>query len=348
MIRTFSIILSIALFSTNPGYCSFSKVGTAAAQFLKIGIGARAMGMGESFVAVADDASALYWNPAGLTNLSSISLSINHSQWFADISHDFIGLAIPIDKNSVLGVSAIALNTSEQEVTTVNQPDGIGVYYDVSDIAIGLSYARALTDRFATGLTMKYIQQNAYNESASTIAIDIGTYLRTGYRGLVIAMNMSNFGGTMQLQGRDLIALVDIDEGISGEYNPDARLNTESWPLSLNFRVGVAMDIVGHLESFFPMEDNRFMLAIDGNHPNDNNERVNIGGEYSWKETLFLRTGYSYKMNSNKDERQDAKRFAFGGGVKFSVGGHAMIVDYAMVDMNDLGKVGRLSAEFRF
>jgi len=195
---------------------------------------------------------------------------------------------------------------------------------------------------------MKYIQQNAYNESASTVAMDIGTRLHAGYRGLVIAMSMSNFGGTMQLRGRDLIALVDIDEGISGEYNPDARLRTESWPLPLNFRVGIAMDIVGRVESFFPMDNNRFMLAIDGNHPNDNNERVNIGGEYSWRETLFLRGGYSHMISSNKDERQNARRLAFGGGVRFSIGPQAMTVDYAMVDMNDLGKVGRLSAEFRF
>jgi hypothetical protein len=327
---------------------SFSKVGTAAAQFLKIGIGARAMGMGETFVAVANDATALYWNPAGLANLSSITLSINHTRWFADISHDFVGFAVPWGENNVLGVSAIALNTSEQEVTTVEEPDGTGIYYDVSDIAVGLTYARALTDRFSTGLTAKYIQQNAYNESASTIAIDIGTYLRTGYRGLTIAMCMSNFGGMMQMQGRDLIAIVDIDEGTSGDYNPDARLKTEKWPLSLHFRIGMAMDIVGGSESFVPSNDSRFMLAIDGNHPNDNNERVNIGGEYAWKEKLFIRAGYSHKFNSNSDEREDAQRLSFGGGVKFHIGRQAMSIDYALADLDDLGQVGRLSAEYRF
>lgn len=333
-------IIVFTLLVIKPGYSGFSKVGTAAAQFLKIGVGARAMGMGETFVAVANDASTLYWNPAGLTNLKTISLSLSHSAWFADISHDFVGLAIPWGNSNVLGLSAIALNTSEQEVTTINQPDGAGIFYDVSDIAIGISYARALTDRFSTGVTLKYIQQNAYNETANSIAFDIGTYLRTGYRGLTIAMCMSNFGGRLQLQGRDLIALTDIDDKIAGNYRTDARLKTESYPLPLNFRVGIALDLIGSAESFLPLEDNRFTIAIDGNHPNDNKERVNIGGEYAWKETIFARSGY--KIN------YDLEKWTFGGGLKFSFGPHDLCLDYALVDFGDLGKVSRFSVEMSF
>lgn len=340
MKKIFPLIIILFLLTIKPCFCGFSKVGTAAAQFLKIGIGARAMGMGGTFVAVANDATTLYWNPAGLTNINGISLSLSHSQWFADISHDYVGLAIPWGRNNFLGFSAIALNTSEQEVTTVNQPDGTGIYYDVSDLAIGLSFARALTDRFSTGLTVKYIQQNAYNESANTIAIDIGTYLRTGYHGLTIAMCVSNFGGKMQLGGRDLISLVDVDKNVEGNYNTDARLKTEPWPLPMNFRVGIAMDIIGGTDPFFNTENNRFTLAIDGNHPNDNNERVNIGGEYSWRETLFARVGY--KIN------YDVEKWAFGAGLKFNLGRQAMCVDYAMVDFGDLGMVSRFSVELKF
>ena len=306
------------------------------------------MGMGETFVAIANDATTHYWNPAGLSNLRKISLAVSHSIWFADIYHDYVGLAVPWGHSNVIGISAIALNTDEQEVTTVNQPDGTGVFYDVSDIAIGLSFARALTDRFSTGLTVKYIQQNAFNESANSMAIDIGTYLRTGYHGLTIAMCMSNFGGKMKLQGRDLITLTDIDKNIEGNYHVDARLKTEPWPLPLNFRVGAAMDIVGSAESLFVINNKRLTFAIDGNHPNDNNERINIGGEYAWNETLFARAGYSYKLNSNEDERRDAKKWAFGGGLKFNLGRQVMSFDCAMVDFGDLGKVSRFSLELRF
>ncbi|MBN1351481.1 PorV/PorQ family protein [candidate division KSB1 bacterium] len=328
------------IFSTGIVRADFSKVGTSAAQFLKIGIGARAMGMGETFVAVANDVSALYWNPAGLTNLSDISLIVSRSEWFAGINHDFAGLALPWGRNSVIGISAVALNVPEQEVTTIDQPDGTGIYYDVGDIAIGLSYARGLTDRFSTGITAKFIQQNAYNETANTFALDIGTTLRTGYRGLVIAMCMSNFGGRLQLDGRDLIILADIDKNLAGNYNADARLKTESYPLPLNFRVGLALDIVGGHDAFFPMAKNRFTLAIDGNHPNDNTERVNIGCEYTWNETIFARGGY--KIN------YDVEKWAFGAGLKFGVARQIMSLDYAMVDFGDLGKVSRFSVELAF
>ena len=87
-------------------------------------------------------------------------------------------------------------------------------------------------------MTIKYIQQNLYNESANSFAVDIGTFLRTGFHDLIVAMNMSNFGGSMQLEGRDLITITDINNQVSGNYNPDARLKTESWPLPLNFSGG--------------------------------------------------------------------------------------------------------------
>jgi len=339
MKKIFTFILIISL----PVTCfagGFSKVGTAVAQFLKIGVGARAVGMGETFAAVANDVSTLYWNPAGITNLKTISVGVSHSQWFADISHDYAGLIIPLSTSDVIGISAIALNTGEQEVTTVEQPNGTGIFYDVSDVAIALTYSRALTDQFSVGLTAKYIQQSLYNESASTFAIDLGTYLRTGFHNLVIAMCISNFGGSMQLEGNDLIALTDINNQISGEYNPDARLKTEAWPLPLNFRVGIAMDFVGGEDPVIGSEQHRFTVAIDGNHPNDNNERLNFGGEYAWDETVFARLGY--KMN------YDVEDWTFGVGFKFNISNQKIGFDYALVDYNDLGKVSRFSLELNF
>jgi hypothetical protein len=318
----------------------FSKVGTTAAQFLKISQGVRGAAMGDAFVAVANDVDALYWNPAGLTRINEISLDISHSQWFADISHNYAGFAVPLTENDFIGISAVGLSTPEQEVTTVEQPDGNGIYYKVSDIAIGVSYARVLTDRFSVGVTVKYIQQNAYNESANTFALDFGTLLRTGFYGLVIGMSITNFGGNLQLEGRDLISTSDINTSISGEYNPSSNLSTEEWPLPLNFRIGAAIDILGKKDPVFQSEEHRFTLAIDGNHPNDNNERANIGGEYAWNETLFLRTGYKIGY--------DVEKWTFGAGVKTKLADTQFIFDFAYVDYNDLGKVSRFSIGVQF
>jgi len=318
----------------------FSKVGTTAAQFLKMGVGARAMGLGGSFTALANDVSALYWNPAGITNLQGFSFAVTHTEWFANISHDFAGIVYPLNSSDVIALSVVALNTGEQEVTTVTQPEGTGIFYDVSDLAIAVSYARVLTDRFSVGLTIKYIQQNLYNESANTIALDLGTFLRTGFHNLVIAMNMSNFGGNMQLEGRDLITITDINNQVSGNYNPDANLKTEPWPLPLIFRIGIAMDVVGGGDPVIASEQNRLTLAIDGVHPNDNTEKVNIGGEYSWNENFFARLGY--KIN------YDVEKWTYGVGLKFNIAANQVGFDYALVDFSDLGKVSQISLELRF
>jgi hypothetical protein len=339
MKKIITIILFVALQSVNYGG-GFSKVGTTAAQFLKIGVGARAMGLGGSFTALANDVTSLYWNPAGITNINNFSLAVSHSEWFAEISHDFVGVVLPLSTSDIIALNVVALNTGEQEVTTVIQPEGTGVFYDVSDLSIGLSYARTLTDRFSVGLTVKYIQQNLYNESASTFAVDIGTTLRTGFHDLIIAMSMTNFGGNMKLEGRDLITISNTNSQASGSYNPDARLKTEPWPLPLMFRVGIAMDLIGGSDPFIDSEMNRFTMAIDGVHPNDNTEKVNIGGEYAWNETVFARLGY--KIN------YDVEKWTFGVGVKVNFGTQQAGFDYALIDFRDLGKVSQFSLQVSF
>ncbi len=339
MKKIITIILFVTFQAVNYGG-GFSKVGTTAAQFLKIGVGARAMGLGGSFTALANDVTSLYWNPAGITNINNFSLAVSHSEWFAEISHDFAGVVLPLSTSDIIALNVISLNTGEQEVTTVIQPEGTGIFYDVSDLTIGLSYARALTDRFSVGLTVKYIQQNLYNESASTFAVDIGTTLRTGFHDLIIAMSMTNFGGNMKLEGRDLITISNINNEGSGGYNPDARLKTEPWPLPLMFRVGIAMDLIGGSDPFVDSEMNRFTMAIDGVHPNDNTEKVNIGGEYSWNETVFARLGY--KIN------YDVEKWTFGVGVKVDFGTQQAGFDYALIDFRDLGKVSQFSLELNF
>ena len=328
------IILPTAIFGDD-----FSKVGTASAQFLKIGVGARAMGLGGTFTAIANDVSTIYWNPAGIANLKTTSIGFTHSQWFADISHDFAGVTIPLSSSDYLAVQATSLNTGEQEITTVTQPNGTGVFYDVRDLAIGLSYARQLTDRFSVGLSVKYVMQQLHNESASSITLDIGSYLRTGFHSLIIGMAISNFGGTMQLDGRDLIVITDLNSEVSGNYNPDARLTTQEYPLPLIFRVGLAMDFVGGDDPIISSEDNRITLAIEGTHLNDNNERINIGGEYSWTETVFVRAGYKFNY--------DSENWTFGAGFNIPIGGQNIVFDYAFIEFKDLGNVSQFSLEIR-
>ncbi|UCE06700.1 MAG: PorV/PorQ family protein [bacterium] len=332
-----SILLILIVFLTFTINNTFgqSKAGTSAAQFLKIGVGARAIGMGEAFVALSNDALALYWNPAGLALLENVNLTTTHTEWFAGLYHDFVGAGIPLGDFS-LGVSMMLLNSDEIEITTLEQPDGTGIYYDATDLSLAVSYARKLLDRFTVGITGKYIQQKLYNESASGLAIDVGTILHTGFHGLRIGMCLSNFGTEMKLDGRDLIVPYDPGEDIAITPSIEAKKSTEAWPLPANFRVGIAVDLLGTSgNSFISNESSRLTLALDGCHPTDNEERGNIGLEYMWNNRIALRMGYKYNYAE--------ENLTFGGGFNIGLGRANFVIDYAWADFGRLEYVHRFT-----
>lgn len=338
--RITAVVIAVLLLKPALPQESTSKAGTAGAQFLKIGVGARAMALAGAFGAVADDPSALYWNPAGLTKVRRLSFFGTHLQWFADLSHQFAGLVVPVGEHNTLGLSATFLNTGEIEITTIQEPAGTGFFYDASDVAIGLSYARQLTDRFSVGLTGKFVQQSIYNESASAFAVDIGTLLHTGFRGLKIGMQLSNFGGKLKLDGRDLIRSYDTNPRNTRNPGVESRLATEPWDLPLNFRVGVAMDVVGDGNSFLQSEASRLTVAVDGNHPIDGPEVAHFGVEYRWHSVLSLRGGY--RLN------YDVQDLTYGAGLQVPISEASFFFDFATTDLNDLGTVNFFSVRLEF
>ena len=311
----------------------FPKVGTTAAPFLKIGVGARAIALGGNFTALANDVTALYWNPAGITHLSSAAFSATHTNWFAGITHDAVQLAAPLGENAALGVDFIYLSSGDIEQTTFEEQDGNGIYYNVTDLALGLTYSRRLTDRFSVGIKAKYIRQTIFNEEATTVAFDFGTIYQTDFYGLRIGMNMANFGGSMTMTGDDLLVL--NNDPVTGDP-VETHLKTESWPLPIVFRLGLAIDLMGGTETLLPSEYHRLTLAVDGVHPNDNNETVGAGLEYMWNDFLALRLGYQHN--------RDVQDFSFGGGLQFRLSGIRFTVDYAYAAFGDLDTVQRFSA----
>jgi hypothetical protein len=318
-----------------------TKSGTAAAQFLKIGVGARAQAMGGSAAALSGDVFSLYWNPAGIADIHRVSWVGTHTRWFADITHQFTGLVLPVGLNSTLGVSATYLTMNEEEITTIESPGGTGLFWDASDIAGGISFATQLTDRFSIGITGKYVYQKVFNETASTLALDVGTLLKTGFKGLMIGMSFTNFGGDLQLAGRDLIRAYDPNPANSRNDDVDVRLHTEPWPLPVNFRVGLAMNLVGKSgESFLANDHHAVLLAIDANHPNDAAENVRFGLEYRLNRLLALRAGYKFN--------EDLVKFTFGGGLQVPLRQSLVTVDFATASYGELDYVNFLDLGFLF
>ncbi|MBN2009638.1 PorV/PorQ family protein [candidate division KSB1 bacterium] len=288
MKKTIFIILIIALL---PGLAlsqkNVSKVGTAAAAFLEIPVGSPAVGMGGAFVSVANDATALYWNASGITSVPTNEVLVMHNQWIAGTRFNFAAAVLKLGGTRTLGLSITTLSMDDMKVRTIDKPEGTGEYYSAGDLAVGLSYAWELTDRFAIGFTGKFIQQKIWHMSANAVAIDVGTKFRTDLlNGMVIGAAISNFGTSMQLAGRDARRFSRIDEtklGSNGQIPQNIEM--DSWDLPLMLQIGVSSDLI-------KTEAYRWTFAIDALHPSANYESINVGTELAFNEYFFLRGGY--------------------------------------------------------
>ncbi len=293
------------------GAQEFEKVGTIGAQFLKIGIGARAAGMGSAYVSVADDASAVYWNPAGVARVTRNVIAINHCDWAADIS--FSQAAYVFSPRYIPGMTALhirSLYMPEQLERTVYKAEvGTDRLFDNGDIAAGLTYARSLTDKFSAGLTFNFVHSSLADRTAQAYAFDFGTMYDTGFQSLRIGMAIQNIGTEMTF----------IEKTVK---------------LPTVFRVGMSMNV-------YESSQVRVLSAAEFSHPPDNNERANLGSEVGYKDFLYARGGYGFGY--------DAEGLALGVGFKVPTSRNAEArVDYAFSDMGYLGAIHRVSIDFRF
>ncbi len=314
-----------------------SKKGTTAAPFLSISQGARAAAMGSAFVAVADDWSSLYWNPAGIASLGN-GVMFDHTVWFADIGYNFIAGSINMGSLGSLGASLTTSNIGDMRVTTVDHPDGTGDVFNVSQVAFGLTYAIRLTDNFSIGFNPKYVYERIWNSSAGALAIDAGVKYVTPFDGIVLGMAISNFGQKMHMTGENTVILYDADpSSVANNGRIPAELSTGEWSLPLNFRVGIA---------YSPKisEMHKFTIAVDAMHPSDDYESVNVGGEYTFDDFISFRGGY--KALGLKESEES---FTLGAGVRqHLLGNITLMADYAYIDFGRLKNVQKITVGIGF
>ena len=260
---TFIIVLILACMPVAADNADIHEnAGTRAMTFLKIGVGAEAMSMGESQVAATDDLYASYWNPAGLARLQQPQLALMHNEWFAGINHEFVGFALPLKGVGTLGASASFLSFGELQgrdrdgnETTIFRP---------YDVALILSYARGFGSSLAFGVNAKFLREQIADESGTGIAFDLGGLYNFPETPLSLGFNAQHVG-------------------------PRVKFVEEAFGLPFTFRLGAA----------YRLWNDAFILTTDIIRPSDNDIAIGVGAGYTIGNILQLRTGYKYKIGGN-------------------------------------------------
>lgn len=231
---------------------TIQAAGTSSAQFLKMGAGARAAGMGDAFCSVSDDANATYWNPAGLAQVDSAELSMMHNSSIEETSYQYLSGAMPL-RNSTLGGFIQRLNVGTiDRYTAGNVREGS---FDAGSMAVGASIGRRIRENTMMGFTVKFVQESIEAESDTSFAGDFGFLHKA---------DSFNFGLAVQNIG------------------PGLKMVSESSPLPLTIRAGGSKMFV----------NKRLLGAVDLAKANDSDLSLNFGLEYKISDVVVLRGGY--------------------------------------------------------
>lgn len=344
------VMVLIACLSAPPEVEAASRVGTTGASFLELGFSSAGNGMGEAQVSLGHDISSVYWNPAGLAFLPTHQIQVSYLPWLLDINSSYVGGAFVHPNLGTFALSLFQTSFGEEKVTTVQKQTGTGELFDGQDLCLSLSYGRKLAQWFSFGASAKYINSRIWHENASAVAIDFGAIVNTWFfswtdkpgDGLNIGMSISNYGSRMQYDGIDLKETVDIEPDKEGNYGyVPARFETSSWELPLVARIGV---------SVLPLLTSRFRctLATDFLHANNNDEYVNVGGQFEMKYPALgvfaLRGGYRGLF---MDRSEYGLTLGFGFLLNY-LGNRALQIDYAFRDVGVLGGMHTYSVGFLF
>ncbi len=299
------------------------KIGGAGAQQLLIPVGSRAIALGGAFNAMVRGNEAIYWNPAGLSaSEASAEATFCNLQWLAGTQVNYFAISSKFGRIGSFGISAKIYDFGSFEQTTEYETEGTGIMIEPSNVVLGFTFSRQMTDRIFFGVNAKIISESFMRTSASGFAFDFGVqYVSSS--GIRMGLTLNNFGGMMQYRGEDLQRTVEMPYTEAGSATIDMRLESQSFELPSTFEIGLAYD-------YRVNDQNTVTVATNYRNQNYGLDEIMGGVEYGFNDMFFVRGGYGQMP---EDNASNIFGFTAGAGIKYALAGSTKIlVDYAYRD----------------
>jgi hypothetical protein len=296
------------------------NVGTAGAQFLRIPVGARGVALGNAYVSVATDGSAPFWNPAAIMRTPGRkNFFASHTEYTADIGLEYLAFHMR-GQNFGYGLTMGVLRSGDIERTDEFHQEGTGEYFNANQFFLGATLARAMTDRFSIGGTVKYFQENLDEFQTTAFLADLGILYFVGLGDTRVGFSVRNFGGDLQPGG--------TPPAMPDGYVPSTEFQSFEAPTVGSF---------GAARTWGLSENLSLLTTADFNHPSDFKESFRMGSELALNRMLFLRLGY--------ETSRDVGGFAAGFGLQLKHRRYQLRFDYAYADQGTFGTIHYLSLD---
>jgi len=304
------------------------KVGTTSMQFLKVMPTARGTAMGEAYSTIATGAEAVFWNPGGVAILERPELSFSYIDWIFDTRQGALSVALSLAEWGAVGLQVQYVDYGVFDEAVANPVRLTGRQFKPFTYLVGLTYSRSMTDRFSTGLTVKFAHESLFDDASVSITstqglsetvntyanaflFDFGLVYHTGYRTVTIAASVQNFGASI------LYA-------------------KEASPAPMLFRLGIGGDLLSPEGLLAGGEDHRLSAAVDLFQPNDYTQQLHAGIEYEFARKFAVRVGYKFNY--------DFEGLTMGLGFRQDIATMVISFDYSYGSLGMyLGKVHRIS-----
>ncbi|HUX60501.1 MAG TPA: PorV/PorQ family protein [Ignavibacteriaceae bacterium] len=324
------VIVTIFLIGVDSVYAGGgTRNGTGGATELVIPVGASGIALGGSNLSTASGLDALFWNPAGVANMTnSATAMFSHMDYIANIGVEYGAVAANFEGFGVISLDIKSLSIGSIPVTTNDQPDGTGQTFTPQFLTAGATFSRALTDRIAIGLTVNYISETIAQVSATGFGVNAGVQYKDlgDISGLSFGLVIKNIGPQMTYGGPGLLVQASPTGSTSTPTDPFNRapsfysINAAAFDLPSSFDIGFG---------YKPTLDDMNSLQISGVFENNNfsGDLYNVGVEYGYNKMFFARVGYS--MSPKNQDPNYIYGFSAGAGINYDLGGMDIRLDYA-------------------